>query len=134
MAQGCRDIAALADPVGEISDIRPQPSGIRVGKMRVPLGVVGIIYEARPNVTVDAAALALKSGNAAILRGGSEAEETNRLLGKLVSESLADTGLPADAVQVAPTTDRAFVGALITADRYVDGIIPRGGKGLISRL
>ena len=104
MAQGCRDIAALADPVGEISDIRPQPSGIRVGKMRVPLGVVGIIYEARPNVTVDAAALALKSGNAAILRGGSEAEETNRLLGKLVSDSLADAGLPADAVQVAPTT------------------------------
>ena len=134
MAQGCRDIAALADPVGEISDIRPQPSGIRVGKMRVPLGVVGIIYEARPHVTVDAAALALKSGNAAILRGGSEAEETNRLLGKLVSDSLADAGLPADAVQVAPTTDRTFVGALITADRYVDVIIPRGGKGLIARL
>ncbi len=134
MAEGCRDIAALPDPVGEVTDVKPQPSGIRVGRMRVPLGVAGIIYEARPNVTVDAAALALKSGNAAILRGGSEAIRTNALLGRLVQAALSEAGLPADAVQVAPTSDRAFVGALITAQQYVDVIIPRGGKGLIARL
>lgn len=134
MAEGCRDIAALPDPVGEITDVKPQPSGIRVGRMRVPLGVAGIIYEARPNVTVDAAALALKSGNAAILRGGSEAIRTNAVLGRLVQAALSEAGLPADAVQVAPTADRAFVGALITAQKYVDVIIPRGGKGLIARL
>ena len=134
MAEGCRDIAALPDPVGEITDVKPQPSGIRVGRMRVPLGVAGIIYEARPNVTVDAAALALKSGNAAILRGGSEAIRTNAVLGRLVQTALSEAGLPEDAVQVAPTADRAFVGALITAQKYVDVIIPRGGKGLIARL
>ena len=134
MAEGCRDIAALPDPVGEITDVKPQPSGIRVGRMRVPLGVAGIIYEARPNVTVDAAALALKSGNAAILRGGSEAIRTNAVLGRLVQAALSEAGLPEDAVQVAPTADRAFVGALITAQKYVDVIIPRGGKGLIARL
>ena len=134
MAEGCRDIAALPDPVGEITDVKPQPPGIRVGRMRVPLGVAGIIYEARPNVTVDAAALALKSGNAAILRGGSEAIRTNAVLGRLVQAALSEAGLPEDAVQVAPTADRAFVGALITAQKYVDVIIPRGGKGLIARL
>ncbi len=134
MAQGCRDIAALPDPVGEITDVKPQPSGIRVGRMRVPLGVAGIIYEARPNVTVDAAALALKSGNAAILRGGSEAIRTNAVLGRLVQAALSEAELPENAVQVAPTADRAFVGALITAQKYVDVIIPRGGKGLIARL
>ncbi len=134
MAEGCRDIAALPDPVGEVTDVKPQPSGIRVGRMRVPLGVAGIIYEARPNVTVDAAALAVKSGNAAILRGGSEAVHTNAVLGRLVQAALSAAGLPADAVQVAPTADRAFVGALITAQQYVDVIIPRGGKGLIARL
>lgn len=134
MAQGCRDIAGLPDPVGEVTDVKPLASGIRVGRMRVPLGVAGIIYEARPNVTVDAAALALKSGNAAILRGGSEAQRTNLVLGECVADALALTGLPPHAVQVAPTADRAFVGELIRADRYVDVIIPRGGKGLIARL
>ena len=134
MALGCEQIAQLPDPIGEIKDMHPQTSGILVGKMRVPLGVLGIIYEARPNVTVDAAALAIKSGNAAILRGGSEAANTNACLGELVARALETAGLPAKAVQVAPTVDRAFVGAMITATEYVDVIIPRGGKGLISRL
>lgn len=134
MAEGARQTAALPDPVGEISEMRRRPSGIQVGRMRVPLGVLGIIYESRPNVTVDAACLAIKSGNACILRGGSEAFETNRILGELVQEALTIVGLPTQAVQIAPTTDRAFVGELIRANKYIDVIIPRGGKGLISRL
>lgn len=134
MAEGARQTAALPDPVGEISEMRRRPSGIQVGRMRVPLGVLGIIYESRPNVTVDAACLAVKSGNACILRGGSEAFETNRILGELVQQALTETGLPTEAVQIAPTTDRAFVGELIRANKYIDVIIPRGGKGLISRL
>lgn len=134
MAEGARQTASLPDPVGEISEMRRRPSGIQVGRMRVPLGVLGIIYESRPNVTVDAACLAIKSGNACILRGGSEAFETNRILGELVQEALTIAGLPTQAVQIAPTTDRAFVGELIRANKYIDVIIPRGGKGLISRL
>lgn len=134
MAEGARQTAALPDPVGEISEMRRRPSGIQVGRMRVPLGVLGIIYESRPNVTVDAACLAIKSGNACILRGGSEAFETNRILGELVQKALTIAGLPTQAVQIAPTTDRAFVGELIRANKYIDVIIPRGGKGLISRL
>lgn len=134
MAEGARQTAALPDPVGEISELRRRPSGIQVGRMRVPLGVLGIIYESRPNVTVDAACLAVKSSNACILRGGSEAFETNRILGELVQEALTIAGLPTQAVQIAPTTDRAFVGELIRANKYIDVIIPRGGKGLISRL
>jgi glutamate-5-semialdehyde dehydrogenase len=134
MAEGVEQVAALADPVGEISDLKFRPSGIQVGKMRVPLGVIGIIYEARPNVTADAAALCLKSGNAAILRGGSEAIRSNRAIAALVQEGLASAGLPANAVQVIDTTDRAAVGHLITMREYVDVIVPRGGKGLIARL
>lgn len=134
MAEGARQTAALPDPVGEISEMRRRPSGIQVGRMRVPLGVLGIIYESRPNVTVDAACLAVKSGNACILRGGSEAFETNRILGELVQQALTETGLPTEAVQIAPTTDRGFVGEMIRANKYVDVIIPRGGKGLIARL
>ena len=134
MAEGVEQVAALPDPVGEISDLKFRPSGIQVGKMRVPLGVIGIIYEARPNVTADAAALCLKSGNAAILRGGSEAIRSNRVIAALVHEGLAAAGLPADAVQVVDTTDRAAVGQLITMREYVDVIVPRGGKGLIARL
>lgn len=134
MAEGARQTAALPDPVGEISEMRRRPSGIQVGRMRVPLGVLGIIYESRPNVTVDAACLAVKSGNACILRGGSEAFETNRILGELVQQALTETGLPTEAVQIAPTTDRDFVGEMIRANKYVDVIIPRGGKGLIARL
>ena len=134
MAEGARQTAALPDPVGEISEMRHRPSGIQVGRMRVPLGVLGIIYESRPNVTVDAACLAVKSGNACILRGGSEAFETNRILGELVQQALTETGLPTEAVQIAPTTDRDFVGEMIRANKYVDVIIPRGGKGLIARL
>jgi glutamate-5-semialdehyde dehydrogenase len=134
MAEGARQTAALPDPVGEISEMRRHPSGIQVGRMRVPLGVLGIIYESRPNVTVDAACLAVKSGNACILRGGSEAFETNRILGELVQQALTETGLPTEAVQIAPTTDRDFVGEMIRANKYVDVIIPRGGKGLIARL
>lgn len=134
MAEGARQTAALPDPVGEISEMRRRPSGIQVGRMRVPLGILGIIYESRPNVTVDAACLAVKSGNACILRGGSEAFETNRILGELVQQALTETGLPTDAVQIAPTTDRDFVGEMIRANKYVDVIIPRGGKGLIARL
>ena len=134
MAEGVEQIAALPDPVGEISELKFRPSGIQVGKMRVPLGVVGIIYEARPNVTADAAALCLKSGNAAILRGGSEAIRCNRAIAALVQEALASAGLPPEVVQVIDITDRAAVGQLITMREYVDVIVPRGGKGLISRL
>ncbi|WP_303783630.1 glutamate-5-semialdehyde dehydrogenase [Azovibrio restrictus] len=134
MAEGVRQIAQLPDPIGEMTDIKFRPSGIQVGKMRVPLGVIGIIYEARPNVTADAAALCLKSGNAAILRGGSEAIHCNRAIAALVQEGLQAAGLPAEAVQVVDTTDRAAVGELITLREYVDVIVPRGGKGLIARL
>ena len=134
MAQGVEQVAALADPVGEISELKFRPSGIQVGRMRVPLGVIGIIYEARPNVTADAAALCLKSGNASILRGGSEAIRSNRAIAALVQEGLASVGLPATAVQVLDTTDRAAVGHLIRMREHVDVIVPRGGKGLISRL
>ncbi|HMX22480.1 MAG TPA: glutamate-5-semialdehyde dehydrogenase [Accumulibacter sp.] len=134
MAEGVDQVAALPDPVGELSELKIRPSGIQVGRMRVPLGVIGIIYEARPNVTADAAALCLKSGNAAILRGGSEALHCNQAIAALVHEGLASAGLPADAVQVIGTTDRSAVGHLITLRDYVDVIVPRGGKGLISRL
>ncbi|HCE09232.1 MAG TPA: glutamate-5-semialdehyde dehydrogenase [Oxalobacteraceae bacterium] len=134
MAEGLEQIVALADPIGEISNMKYRPTGIQVGQMRVPLGVIGIIYEARPNVTVDAAGLCIKSGNATILRGGSEAIHCNQALAKLVKEGLAGAGLPADAVQIVETTDRAAVGELITMPQYVDVIVPRGGKGLIERL
>ncbi|WP_256077920.1 glutamate-5-semialdehyde dehydrogenase [Massilia sp. YIM B04103] len=134
MVAGLRQIVSLPDPIGEISNMKSRPSGIQVGQMRVPLGVIGIIYEARPNVTVDAAGLCIKSGNATILRGGSEAIHCNRALAALVKEGLAGAGLPADGVQVVDTTDRAAVGALITMPQYVDVIVPRGGKGLIARL
>ena len=134
MVEGLRQIVALADPIGEISNMKFRPSGIQVGQMRVPLGVIGIIYEARPNVTVDAAGLCIKSGNATILRGGSEAIHCNRALAKLVEEGLFGAGLPPHAVQIVDTTDRAAVGALITMPQYVDVIVPRGGKGLIARL
>ncbi|HXD05171.1 MAG TPA: glutamate-5-semialdehyde dehydrogenase [Burkholderiaceae bacterium] len=134
MAQGCEQIAALADPIGELIGLRRRPSGISVGQMRVPLGVFAMIYESRPNVTIDAASLAIKSGNAAILRGGSEAVHSNRALITLVQAALAESGLPADAVQLVPTTDRAAVGRLIAMPQYVDVIIPRGGKGLIERI
>jgi len=134
MAEGLEQIAALPDPIGEISDMKFRPTGIQVGQMRVPLGVIGIIYEARPNVTVDAAGLCIKSGNSTILRGGSEAIHCNQALAKLVKEGLAGAGLPADAVQIVETTDRAAVGAMITMPQYIDVIVPRGGKGLIARL
>lgn len=134
MAEGLSQIATLADPIGEMTDFKYRPSGIQVGKMRVPLGVIGIIYEARPNVTVDAAGLCIKSGNAAILRGGSEAIHCNQALAKLVYEGLNAAGLPVSAVQVVETTDRAAVGELITMKQYVDVIVPRGGKGLIERI
>ena len=134
MAEGVEQVAKLPDPVGEIRDIKFRPSGIQVGKMRAPLGVIGIIYEARPNVTADAAALCLKSGNAAILRGGSEAIRSNRAIAALVQEGLQAAGLPAECVQVIDTTDRAAVGELITMREFVDVIVPRGGKGLIARL
>ncbi|MGC9162846.1 MAG: glutamate-5-semialdehyde dehydrogenase [Thiomonas sp.] len=134
MAQSCEQVAALADPVGEIAHVRRRPSGISVGQMRVPLGVFGMIYESRPNVTIEAASLAIKSGNAVILRGGSEAIHSNRALADLVAQALGSAGLPVDAVQLVPTTDRAAVGALITMPQYVDLIIPRGGKGLIERI
>lgn len=134
MAEGLRQVAALPDPVGEVTDMNYRPSGIQVGKMRVPLGVVGIIYESRPNVTADAAALCLKSGNAAILRGGSEATHSNQAIAACVRKGLEAAGLPATAVQVVETTDRAAVGALITMPEYVDVIVPRGGKGLIERI
>ncbi len=134
MIEGVRQVAALADPVGEVSDMKFRPSGIQVGKMRVPLGVIGIIYEARPNVTVDAASLCLKAGNATILRGGSEAIDSNRAIAACVRKGLLAAGLPETAVQVVETTDRAAVGALITMPEYVDVIVPRGGKGLIERI
>lgn len=134
MAEGLEQIISLPDPIGEMTNLRFRPSGIQVGQMRVPLGVIGIIYEARPNVTVDAAGLCIKSGNAAILRGGSEAIHCNQALAKLVREGLAGAGLPEQAVQVVATTDRAAVGALITMPEYVDVIVPRGGKSLIERL
>ncbi len=134
MAQGLEQIAQLPDPIGEISNMRIRPSGIQIGQMRVPLGVIGIIYEARPNVTADAAGLCIKSGNAAILRGGSEAIECNRALALLVSQGLAAAGLPESAVQVIDTTDRAVVGAMVTSPEFVDVIVPRGGKGLIERI
>ncbi|RQR39355.1 glutamate-5-semialdehyde dehydrogenase [Burkholderia sp. Bp9143] len=134
MVEGLRQVASLADPIGEIGNLKYRPSGIQVGQMRVPLGVIGIIYESRPNVTIDAAALCLKSGNATILRGGSEALESNAALAKLIGEGLAAAGLPQDAVQVVATADRAAVGKLITMTEYVDVIVPRGGKSLIERL
>ncbi|WP_044412455.1 glutamate-5-semialdehyde dehydrogenase [Thiomicrospira microaerophila] len=134
MAEGLRQIAGLVDPIGEITDLRYRPSGIQVGKMRVPLGVVGIIYESRPNVTIDAAALCLKSGNAAILRGGSEAAYSNRALAACIQSGLAQAGLPETAVQVVETTDREAVGELIAMPKFVDVIIPRGGKSLIERI
>ena len=134
VAEGCEQIAAMADPVGEISGIKRMPSGISVGRMRVPLGVFGMIYESRPNVTIEAASLAIKSGNAAILRGGSEALHSNLALWEIVQQALSEAGLPADAVQLIATTDRAAVGRLITMPESVDVIIPRGGKGLIERI
>jgi glutamate-5-semialdehyde dehydrogenase len=134
MAEGLQQIADLADPIGEMSNFKYRPSGIQIGQMRVPLGVIGIIYEARPNVTVDAAGLCIKSGNAAILRGGSEAIHCNQALAKLVHAGLAEAKLPVNAVQVVETTDRAAVGELITMKQYVDVIVPRGGKGLIERI
>ena len=134
MAEGLEQIVLLPDPIGELTDLRPRPSGIQVGRMRVPLGVIGIIYESRPNVTIDAAGLGIKSGNATILRGGSEAIHSNRALAELVREGLVEAGLPADAVQLVATTDRAAVGSLITSPQWVDVIIPRGGKSLIERV
>jgi len=134
MAAGVEKVAALPDPVGEMSEVRPQPSGLRIGRMRVPLGVIGIIYESRPNVTVDAATLCLKSGNATILRGGSEAFDSNRLLAQQVGHGLRQAGLPAEAVQLVASTDRAAVGLLVSMPKYVDLIVPRGGRGLIERL
>ena len=134
MAEGLEQIAALRDPVGEISELRYRPTGIQVGKMRVPLGVVGIIYESRPNVTADAAALCLKAGNACILRGGSEALHSNQAIAACVREGLSAAGLPESAVQVIATVDRAAVGLLIADEQHVDVIVPRGGKGLIERI
>ena len=134
MIEGLRQVAALADPVGTITDMSYRPTGIQVGRMRVPLGVVGIIYESRPNVTADAAALCLKSGNASVLRGGSEAFESNQAIAAAIRSGLASAGLPEDAVQVLATTDRAAVGAMITSPESIDVIIPRGGKGLIERI
>ena len=134
VAEGCEQLASMADPVGEITGVKRRPSGISVGQMRVPLGVFGMIYESRPNVTIEAASLAIKSGNACILRGGSEALHSNLALWRLVQAALADCGLPMDAVQLVETSDRAAVGHLITMPEYVDLIIPRGGKGLIARV
>ena len=134
MAEGCRQVAALADPIGEVTDMNYLPSGIHVGKMRVPLGVIGIIYESRPNVTVDAAILCLKSSNATVLRGGSEAIHSNVAVAKCIAAGLADAGLPENAVQVIETTDREAVGQMITMPDYIDVIVPRGGKGLIERV
>ncbi len=134
MAESCEQVAALPDPVGEITNMRRRPTGISVGQMRVPIGVFGMIYESRPNVTIEAASLAIKSGNACVLRGGSEAIHSNLALWKLVQAALTQVGLPANAVQLVQTTDRAAVGELITMPQYVDVIIPRGGKGLIERI
>ena len=134
MIEGLKQVAELADPVGELTDLGTRPSGIKLAKMRVPLGVIGIIYESRPNVTIDAASLCLKSGNATILRGGSEAIESNQAIANCISLGLTDAGLPNAAVQVINTTDRAAVGELITMTDFVDVIVPRGGKGLIERI
>jgi glutamate-5-semialdehyde dehydrogenase len=134
VAQGCDQLAAMPDVIGEIIGMKQQPSGIRVGQMRVPIGVFGMIFESRPNVTIEAASLSIKSGNACILRGGSEAIESNKALALLVQEALAESGLPAEAVQLLQTTDREAVGQLITMPQYVDVVIPRGGKGLIERI
>jgi glutamate-5-semialdehyde dehydrogenase len=134
VAEGCEQIAAMPDPIGEITGVKRRPSGISVGQMRVPLGVFGMIYESRPNVTIEAASLAIKSGNACILRGGSEALQSNLALWRCVQRALAAAGLPPEAVQLVETTDRAAVGRLITMPEYVDVIIPRGGKGLIERI
>ncbi|WP_188750285.1 glutamate-5-semialdehyde dehydrogenase [Marinobacterium zhoushanense] len=134
MIEGLRQVAALPDPIGGITDMNYRPSGIQIGKMRVPLGVIGIIYESRPNVTVEAASLCLKSGNATILRGGSEAIHSNHAIAACIAQGLAEAGLPETAVQVVETTDREAVGALITMPEYVDVIVPRGGKGLIERI
>jgi glutamate-5-semialdehyde dehydrogenase len=134
MLEGLRQVASLADPIGEITDMRYMPSGIQVGRMRVPLGVIGIIYESRPNVTVEAASLCLKSGNATILRGGSEAIHSNQAIAACIRKGLEEAGLPVTAVQVVGTTDRQAVGELITMPEFVDVIVPRGGKGLIERL
>jgi glutamate-5-semialdehyde dehydrogenase len=133
-AEGCEQLAAMPDVIGEILGMKQQPSGIRVGQMRVPIGVFGMIFESRPNVTIEAASLSIKSGNACILRGGSEAIESNKALALLVQQALQESGLPADAVQLVQTTDREAVGQLITMPEYVDVIIPRGGKGLIERI
>lgn len=134
MAAGCREIAALADPIGAITDLAYRPSGIQVGRMRVPLGVIGIIYESRPNVTVDAAALCLKAGNATLLRGGSEALHSNQALAAILQEGLAAAGLPAAGIQVVATPDREAVGVMLRMAEYLDVLIPRGGKGLIERV
>ena len=133
-AQGCEQLAAMPEMIGEISGLRQQPSGIRVGQMRVPIGVFGMIFESRPNVTIEAASLSIKSGNACILRGGSEAIESNKALARLVQQALSESGLPPEAVQLVQTTDREVVGQLITMPQFVDVIIPRGGKGLIERI
>jgi len=133
-AQGCEQLAAMPDVIGEVIGMKQQPSGIRVGQMRVPIGVFGMIFESRPNVTIEAASLSIKSGNACILRGGSEAIDSNKALARLVQQALMDAGLPLDAVQLVQTTDRAAVGQLITMPQYVDVVIPRGGKGLIERI
>ncbi|BDU59365.1 gamma-glutamyl phosphate reductase [Limnohabitans sp. MORI2] len=133
-AQGCEQLAAMPDVIGEIIGMKQQPSGIRVGQMRVPLGVFGMIFESRPNVTIEAASLSIKSGNACILRGGSEAIDSNKALAKLVQQALSESGLPTDAVQLVQTTDREAVGHLIAMPEFVDVIIPRGGKGLIERI
>jgi len=132
MADGVRQVAALPDPVGEMFDMKMRPSGIQVGKMRVPLGVIGIIYESRPNVTADAAALSLKSGNACVLRGGSEAMHSNQAIARCISRAMKSAGLPADAVQVVDTTDRAAVAAMLAMPEAIDVVIPRGGKGLVA--
>ncbi|USE39629.1 glutamate-5-semialdehyde dehydrogenase [Endozoicomonas sp. SCSIO W0465] len=134
MIEGLRQVAALPDPIGTIDDMKYVPSGIQVGRMRVPLGVIGIIYESRPNVTVEAASLCLKSGNAVILRGGSESIHSNQAIARCIQQGLAQAGLPEDAVQVVETIDRAAVGVLITMPEYVDVVVPRGGKGLIERI
>lgn len=134
MIEGLKQVAALPDPCGEVNDLKFMPSGIQVGKMRVPLGVIGIIYESRPNVTIDAASLCLKSGNAAILRGGSEAAHSNQAIAICIKEGLRQVGLPSAVVQVVETTDRAAVGALITMDDYIDVVVPRGGKSLVERI
>jgi glutamate-5-semialdehyde dehydrogenase len=133
-AQGCEQLAAMPDSIGEIIGLQQQPSGIRVGQMRVPIGVFGMVFESRPNVTIEAASLSIKSGNACILRGGSEAIDSNKALALLVQQALVEAGLPADAVQLVQTTDREVVGQLITMPQYVDVIIPRGGKSLIERI